>query len=83
MYHPTAVGQSESRAGISSVAGRVLLNPRRARWTKQFRWVDNGERIEGIADVGRAAMAALELNHPIHVEARRNWISVGWHPPED
>jgi 5-methylcytosine-specific restriction endonuclease McrA len=60
-----------------------LFNPRRAKWTKHFRWVDQGERIEGISDVGRATVAALELNHPIHVEARRNWISVGWHPPED
>ena len=58
-----------------------LFNPRKDKWAEHFRWTDRGERIEGVSDIGRATVEALELNHPVHVEARRNWVRVGWHPP--
>ena len=60
-----------------------LFSPRRDEWYDHFRWTFGGERIEGITDIGRAMVAALELNLPIRVTARRRWIRVGWHPPGD
>jgi hypothetical protein len=33
--------------------------------------------------VGRATVAALNMNHPLIVEARYRWVQVGWHPPQD
>lgn len=37
-----------------------LFNPRRDWWADHFRWVDGGERIEGITDIGRATVDVLE-----------------------
>jgi hypothetical protein len=37
--------------------------------------------IEGLPPTGRATVAALVLNRPILVRARRIWNAVGWHPP--
>ncbi len=33
--------------------------------------------------VGRATIAALNLNRPSLVKARQAWVAVGWHPPKD
>lgn len=60
-----------------------LFNPRRDRWTDHFRWVEGGERIEGITDIGRAMVAALELNLSVRVAARKVCIKAGHHPPAD
>jgi hypothetical protein len=60
-----------------------LFNPRRDKWKEHFRWIDGGLHIEGITNIGRAMVVALELNLPIRVTARKRWISVGWHPPAE
>ena len=60
-----------------------LFNPRWDRWTDHFRWVDGGERIEGITDIGRAAVDALELNLAVRVAGRKVWMKAGHHPPAD
>jgi hypothetical protein len=43
--------------------------------------MDGGALIEGITEVGRATVAALNMNHPDIVATRRLWLDVGWHPP--
>ncbi len=65
--------------------GRIvrLFNPRRQKWTKHFRWIDEGRRIEGITPVGRATVAKLKLNRAVRVIARENWMRIGKHPPRD
>jgi hypothetical protein len=65
--------------------GRVvpLFNPRRDVWNEHFRWVNAGLEVEGLTPVGRATVAALKLNLPIRVIARRAWVVAGWHPPRD
>jgi HNH endonuclease len=60
-----------------------LFNPRRDDWYDHFRWKLGGALIEGITNIGRAMVVALELNLPIRVTARKRWISVGWHPPAE
>jgi hypothetical protein len=43
----------------------------------------DGSKIVGLTPVGRATAIALNLNHPLIVEARRLWSAVGWHPPKE
>jgi hypothetical protein len=59
----------------------AIFHPRRAEWRLHFRWSRDGSRIIGRSPVGRATVAALNLNNRLAVEVRRNWISAGWHPP--
>ena len=58
-----------------------LFHPRRNRWMEQFRWSGDGNTIIGRTPIGRATVAALNMNHSEVVEARRRWVAVGWHPP--
>ncbi|MBI3915183.1 MAG: HNH endonuclease [Chloroflexi bacterium] len=57
-----------------------LFHPRR-QWIEHFRWSEDGTEIIGLTPTGRATVSALNLNHPLIVEARRRWAIVGWHPP--
>lgn len=67
------------------VTGRAirLFNPRRQLWKTHFRWSEEGDEVIGITPTGRATVAALQLNRPALVLARRSWTAVGWHPPSD
>ncbi|MCP4658723.1 MAG: HNH endonuclease [bacterium] len=58
-----------------------LFNPRFQSWDKHFSWSDSGIYIIGITAVGRATVKALQLNRHSLVEARKIWVSAGWHPP--
>lgn len=60
-----------------------LFHPRTDPWWEHFRWSSDGLRIEGITPVGRATEIALQLNNPIALMVRREWIQAGWHPPTD
>src|SRR5271157_2919636 len=46
-------------------------------------WSEGGSVITGRTPAGRATVAALHLNRPTLVLARRAWVAVGWHPPKD
>jgi hypothetical protein len=60
-----------------------LFHPRRQLWRDHFCWSFDGSSIIGLTPIGRATVVALNLNHPLIVEARRRWVRVGWHPPQD
>lgn len=60
-----------------------LFNPRLQSWYDHFAWSDDSTHIVGRTPVGRATVAALQLNNPEIVIARRLWASVGWWPPLD
>ncbi|WP_437932555.1 HNH endonuclease signature motif containing protein [Sorangium sp. So ce291] len=60
-----------------------FFNPRTQRWIEHFEWVEGGARIRGRTREGRATVAALNMNHPDIVAARRLWCLAGWHPPSD
>lgn len=60
-----------------------LYNPRTQRWRDHFRWSEDGLLVIGLTPVGRASVAALDLNRPHQVVARQRWVLVGWHPPSD
>jgi len=71
--------------GLDPLSGEVvrLFNPRHQSWCDHFRWTESGDRIVGISPTGRASVVALNLNRPSLVHARRLWVAVGWHPPDD
>lgn len=66
-----------------SLAVVPLFNPRTQAWGDHFQWSQDGVKIIGLTPVGRATVAALQLNNEIAVNVRRNWVMVGWHPPAD
>ena len=71
--------------GLDPVTGDLvpLFNPREQKWGEHFRWSDDGIRILGITAVGRATVIAIQLNNDHLLRARRRWVAVGWHPPDD
>ena len=60
-----------------------LFHPRLQVWSAHCCWSEDGSQILGLTPAGRATVAALNMNHPTLVEARRRWTRVGGHPPED
>ena len=58
-----------------------LFQPRKQAWVEHFQWQDGGTVISGRTAIGRATVAALELNRSVLVRARQRWVEVGWHPP--
>jgi hypothetical protein len=58
-----------------------LFNPRQQAWAAHCAGIEQGARIVGQTPTGRATVAALELNRPLLVRARRRSSAAGWHPP--
>ncbi|MBM3127561.1 MAG: HNH endonuclease [Chloroflexi bacterium] len=83
--HSCNLFKSDQTHGRDPSTGRMvrLFNPRSQAWQRHFAWSENGELIVGLTACGRATVVALNLNNLVAVTVRRNWISAGWHPPED
>lgn len=60
-----------------------LFNPRQDDWTDHFVWAVDGLLMVGTTAIGRATVAALQLNREMLMNARRRWIQGGWHPPKN
>lgn len=67
---------------IDPLGGEVasLFHPRSDRWDEYFAWDEAGLRIHGLTPTGRATVTALNMNNAIIIEARRNWVRLGWRP---
>jgi hypothetical protein len=61
----------------------ALFNPRQQRWSDHFTWDEAGIRVLGLTAAGRVTVIALNMNNEAILHARRNWVSVGWHPPDE
>jgi len=59
-----------------------LFHPRTQTWSDHFAWDASGMHVIGLTAIGRATVLALNMNNELIVDARRRWVSVGWHPPE-
>src|SRR5262249_25659826 len=72
-------------AAIDGETGELVrqFDRRRQTWTDLFRGNETGDIIIGLTPTGRVTVSTLQLNRAVRVEARRNWVSVGWHPPKD
>lgn len=60
-----------------------FYHPRQDHWADHFEWADEGATLRGKTPIGRATVAALQMNHVEIVAARRLWVAAGWHPPTD
>jgi hypothetical protein len=60
-----------------------LFHPRQDYWQTHFQWDETGTRLIGLTPTGRATIVALKMNNEVIVSARRRWVSVGWHPPDE
>jgi HNH endonuclease len=77
--------KSDLTAAIDPLTGNPvpLFNPRQQSWGEHFAWSEDGTRVIGQTAIGRATVLALQMNHAMIVVARRRWVAVGWHPPQD
>ena len=78
--------KSDKTSSLDPQTGEMqpLFNPRTQDWIDHFRWSADGLRIVGITPIGRATVAALQLDSdPIALEVRSYWIAAGWHPPSE
>ena len=81
------VGCSLKKAARQSVfdsrTGRMvrLFHPRTDNWSDHFTW-DERWRIVGSTPVGRATVAALQLNRRRLLEIRRDLARLGRYPPD-
>lgn len=58
----------------------ALFNPRTQVWEEHFQWSDDTVTIEGLTPIGRATVAALNMNSEIRRQARLVWIHAGLLP---
>lgn len=58
-----------------------LFNPRLQVWSAHFEWIDNGLRVRGLTEIGRATVERLKMNQERVIIARRRWIAGSFHPP--
>lgn len=57
-----------------------LFDPRIHVWRNHFRWADDQQTLEGLTPIGRATIAALNMNSQLRKEARQLWFSLGMLP---
>jgi len=58
-----------------------LFHPRQQVWHEHFTWSNSGTQLVAHTATGRVTIVALNMNNEVIVNARRRWVSVGWHPP--
>jgi len=70
---------------IDAITGEValLFNPRQHLWSDHFIWSADGLYIISLTPIGRATLAALELNRERVINIRAADVAVGRHPPSD
>jgi hypothetical protein len=78
------VHKGAQQIGVDPLSGETvfLFHPVRQRWPDHFTWDESRTQIVGLTPCGRATVAALQLNNPTVVRARRRWVDAGWHPPQ-
>jgi hypothetical protein len=70
----TAGSDEESGAGIS------LFNPRMDDWGKHFEVDRATGAIRGLSALGRATISALQMNRPVQLAARLQWMRLSIYP---
>lgn len=55
-----------------------ILNPRQDNWHDHFTW--EGVQINGLTPIGRATVAALQMNRPLILAIREEEKMIGRHP---
>lgn len=57
-----------------------LYHPRTDKWGDHFRWDNDGLYLLALSAIGRVTLLTLPMNNDEILDARRKWVSVGWHP---
>lgn len=57
-----------------------LFHARHDHWNDHFVWDQAGLRILSLTATGRATIIALHMNNEVILDARRNWVRLGWQP---
>jgi hypothetical protein len=75
--------KSDRIEAIDPESGAIvpLFTPRKDSWSDHFRWQDY--QVVGLTPVGRAAIFALNLNHPRRLMIRKAEEMFGLFPPSD
>ncbi|QTA77866.1 HNH endonuclease domain-containing protein [Desulfonema limicola] len=60
----------------------TLFHPLKQNWIEHFTWDETKTKITGLSSCGRATIEALKMNNSTVVNARKRWVSAGWHPPD-
>lgn len=60
-----------------------LYHPRQHEWREHFTWNDDFTLIVGLTPIGRATIAALQLNRESLVNLRRALYTIKEHPPRE
>ncbi len=58
-----------------------LFHPRTQVWTAHFRWNEDYTQVIGVTDIGRATVAALQMNRTNVINVRNAMFLMGIHPP--
>jgi hypothetical protein len=74
--------KSDQLEGLDEVAQEVvrLFHPRRDRWDEHFRIEMESGTVLGLTPTGRATVTILQMNRPIQLAARRQWMLLGLFP---
>ena len=75
----------DRRTALDPAAGseQRLFNPREDAWNEHFAWSRDGLSIVGQSAIGRATVAALELNRERVRQIRAADAALGRHPPAE
>ena len=73
-------GSQTHRVDPQSGAFTALFHPRQQQWNEHFVYEQSGLYILGRTEIGRATVIALNMNNDVIVDARRNWVRLGWYP---
>ncbi len=57
-----------------------LFHPRQDRWDDHFQLDAETGSLQGLTPVGRATVLRLQMNSPLQLEARRQWMCLGLFP---
>lgn len=60
-----------------------LFHPRQDSWAEHFQWSIDTLQMIGLTAIGRATVAALQLNRNELVRFRRILLGAGEHPPSE
>ncbi len=78
------VHKGAKQTGLDPITQEItqLFHPLKQKWNEHFRWDENKEKIIGLSPCGRATISILKMNNPTVANARKRWVSAGWHPPK-
>lgn len=58
-----------------------LFHPQQQVWREHFAWSEDCTEISGLSPIGRATVAALQMNRAAMIRVRRMWVAMEEHPP--